>query len=392
MSGPLNILMLLNEDVRSPGGGLGVHVREVSRRLAKNHNVLVIGVDSWTQEGSKFYWDGEFKQTDSFEYVPGKLRLLNVYNTNSFRFNAGVVNDMIRDHVFTENIIQHTKGEKFDIVHLHDCTLYKPGKYAQVLHGSKMVSTAHLSTIAIGPDRLHEQIARHYAEQELIMWSESEAVITVSKYYHEVVNALTFIDSHMIYNGVDCEPIERVVPEKKKRKTVGVLGRPTLQKGIDLMLKVAALCPDWDFEIVSFIPAFYESPNDEVVKLLKECALPNVRWHRYMNGDEKWAVLKGCDLAVMPSRHEPFGIAALEWMAAGVPLIVSNIDGLKEFCTPENSTPIAPSVEEIAWHIKTFKRDDLKVARAKETAREFTWERAVDKLESVYRGVMNGDN
>ena len=41
--------------------------------------------------------------------------------------------------------------------------------------------------------------------------------------------------------------------------------------------------------------------------------------------------MKIADIAIMPSLHEPFGITALEWMGLGVPLIVSDTGGLKEF-------------------------------------------------------------
>lgn len=399
VSGPLKIVHFLNEDVCSPGGGLGVHVREITQRLSKNHDVIVVGVDSWTQEGKRLYWDDNgYEETRSWEYQPGMLRLLNVYNFNQYNFNKGVVNDMIRDFVFSMNVATFLKDFKADIVHMHDCTLYKPAKFYAQMCGAKVVSTAHLSTIAIGPDRLNELIARHYAEQELILWNESSEVIAVSEYYAKVVDELSFRQPEMIYNGVTVKPIQDAKPNYEKspkngsRMKVGVLGRPVLQKGIDLVLDAAKLCPSVDFEIVSYIPAFYESPHDPVVNQLKECDLPNVKWHRYLNGDDKWEILKTCDLAVMPSRHEPFGIVALEWMAAGIPLMVSDIDGLKEFCTKDNSIPITPSVEDIAWNISNYTRDDLRTARAKETASIFTWERAVTKLESVYRSVVSGNN
>jgi glycogen synthase len=50
----------------------------------------------------------------------------------------------------------------------------------------------------------------------------------------------------------------------------------------------------------------------------------------YMNDIEKTKMYKISDITVIPSLYEPFGIVALEAMAAGCPLVVSDVGGLKE--------------------------------------------------------------
>jgi glycosyltransferase involved in cell wall biosynthesis len=83
--------------------------------------------------------------------------------------------------------------------------------------------------------------------------------------------------------------------------------------------------------------------------------------------------LKSADVLVVPSVYEPFGIVALEGMAAGVPVVVSNVDGLSEvikhdyngvYVYPHDSSSIAWGISRVLsdanyaqWLVKNAKSD-----------------------------------
>jgi glycosyltransferase involved in cell wall biosynthesis len=71
--------------------------------------------------------------------------------------------------------------------------------------------------------------------------------------------------------------------------------------------------------------------SDRFSLILRE--VPADRWliEAWMSRQQFLSTLAGADLVVMPSRHEPFGLIALEALALGVPVIANRVGGLAEF-------------------------------------------------------------
>lgn len=104
---------------------------------------------------------------------------------------------------------------------------------------------------------------------------------------------------------------------------LGAYGRFHPQKGFDLLLKAVAKLPKGRFHL-----------------LLAGDGIQNREIRTQAEGMEQVtlcgpitdvpAFLSHCDLVVIPSRFEPFGLVCLEAKAAGKPVLVSDIDGLPE--------------------------------------------------------------
>jgi UDP-glucose:(heptosyl)LPS alpha-1,3-glucosyltransferase len=100
------------------------------------------------------------------------------------------------------------------------------------------------------------------------------------------------------------------------------------------------------------------------------------------------------DAFVLPTLYEPFGIAIIEAMAAGVPVITSKacgaIEGMQHrqhVLHLENPT----SVDELAEAIRLLRRDDTlrkkMIASGLEKARELSWDRIAQRVIAVYNDV-----
>ncbi|SLN10152.1 Mannosylfructose-phosphate synthase [Roseivivax jejudonensis] len=106
-------------------------------------------------------------------------------------------------------------------------------------------------------------------------------------------------------------------------RTIGAIGRFDQQKGFDLLIRAfrAVSDPDLRLQLIG------DGPERAALETLAagdpRISLPGFAADPAM-------AMSGCDLVAMPSRWEPYGLIALEAMAARRPLLVANVDGLKD--------------------------------------------------------------
>jgi len=104
-------------------------------------------------------------------------------------------------------------------------------------------------------------------------------------------------------------------------------GRLSPEKGIDTALDafvaVADALPDWDLVVAG------DGPSRAELEARVPTALgERVRWLGYVPGREAvGAVYRSCDVLVLPSGYEPWGVVVLEAAAAGMALVVSDVVG-----------------------------------------------------------------
>ena len=96
----------------------------------------------------------------------------------------------------------------------------------------------------------------------------------------------------------------------------------------------------------------------------------------------------------LPSQYEAFGLALLEALAQGTPVIASRVGGIPEFVedgragllvTPESSSEIAAALGRL-WNDPAERRSLGEFGRDQVVPR-FDWDRVTDRLEAIYREV-----
>lgn len=108
-------------------------------------------------------------------------------------------------------------------------------------------------------------------------------------------------------------------------------------------------------------------------------------------------VMGAADVFLLPSAEESFGLAALEAMACGVPVVTSDAGGLPELVADGRGGFVLPvgDTEAMAARIVGLLADPAELGRQKVLARQraadFATGRVVDRYETLYRRLLGGD-
>jgi glycosyltransferase involved in cell wall biosynthesis len=126
-----------------------------------------------------------------------------------------------------------------------------------------------------------------------------------------------------VYNGITLgSPQAKPAAWNTDRLKILFIGRFDRQKGIDTLFKAATLTPE---------KLSIRCAGDAVVSRGKLPPVPdNVSLLGWLDPEQLQAQLLATDIVVMPSRWEGLGIAAIEAMRAGKPIVASAVGGLRE--------------------------------------------------------------
>jgi phosphatidyl-myo-inositol alpha-mannosyltransferase len=224
-----------------------------------------------------------------------------------------------------------------DVVHVHEPLVPLVGPAASTTRATPVVLTFHAYAEAGSLARLYRTV-RPFGRRIVKDAAAVTAVSAVAADFHARALGIDVDTIRVVPNGVDVTRFTRPVPggEPRPRQrtlpTVLFIGRFEHRKGVDVAVRafglLAAERSDVQLHLVGDGPL-----AGEVARLV--AALPDavrrriVRSGRVSNADLP-AVLFDADVLIVPSRGgESFGIVLLEAMAAGTPLVASDLAGYR---------------------------------------------------------------
>lgn len=274
---------------------------------------------------------------------------------------------------------------KPDIIHAH---FIEMGHMASDLSEDEklpLVITEHSSLMIppIIPDTLKKIAKKSYQGAACVIAVSSS--LKKSIYHH---------------TGVNAEVIPNIVAEEfhyGKHEHAGIkfvsVATLTCGKRIDILLRVferlSVICGDVALEIVG------DGEQRESLKaLVKELRISDkVQFHGTLLRQDIDALYKSCDCFVLPSAYETFGVAYIEAMAAGLPVIATRCGGPEDFVTKENG--ILVDIDDVEglknamlnMYLSRKKYDGSAIAA--NTAARFSASAVAKRILTIYNKVLD---
>jgi alpha-1,6-mannosyltransferase len=109
-----------------------------------------------------------------------------------------------------------------------------------------------------------------------------------------------------------------------------------------------------------------------------------------MDRDTLAQACASCDVFVHPNPREPFGIGPLEAMASGVPVVLPDEGGVREYANRLNAWATPPVAEAFAAAVRDARgRDRARIRAALATAHWFRWSRATATYFAAYDDIVS---
>jgi L-malate glycosyltransferase len=196
----------------------------------------------------------------------------------------------------------------------------------------------------------------------------------------------------VILNGVDLKRMSSILPHSETSDIIFV-GRLIREKNVDLLVRAMGILSHEDKKYQLLIIG--EGPEREtIVRLIHELSLKShVRIIGFRDDhDEIIARMKSAKICVLPSTREGFGIAALEALACGIPVITVDhpANAIRDLITEENGRLCKLSAEDLA---DTISEIMVRYKEMKNTcivsAETFDWDCIAAELETYYQSVID---
>jgi glycosyltransferase involved in cell wall biosynthesis len=216
------------------------------------------------------------------------------------------------------------------VFHFHG--LFRPAHTtaAHVLRasGGRWVVQPHSALAPVGLERFRHRKATWLAGPERVTLRQSAAIVCLTDVEaadaerHAGPAARTVVANPLPVEVLDGPRWEPTVGHARPR-VVTLCRYDVRQKGLDRIVQVAHRLPDMDFVVHG--TADHNEPRR--LAELRSRAPENFTLAGPVFGDDKQAVLTGCDLYLQPSRWEGLSVSVNEALAAGVPVACSQYVG-----------------------------------------------------------------
>jgi glycogen(starch) synthase len=390
----LTVVMLTWEFPPRIIGGISPHVYYLSKNLAKNGVKVYVLTCDFPGAPTHEEIDGvEVLRIDSYKNpAPDFATWVYLMNVNMQKETAALVNSL---------------GGKVDIFHAHDWLVANAGIGLKHVFRRPLIATMHSTEIG-RRNGIHTDYERMIHETEAWLTYEAWRVICCSNYMVSHVQWAFGLPKDkliMIPNGVDTDVYEKLNVDElsqfrnkfalPEENIVLFVGRLVYEKGAHVF--VNAVPKVLEKVDAKFIVVGDGYMKEQLSSMVKSMGLSHKVLFTGFLDDETLRKLQKCaDVCVVPSLFEPFGIVALEAMAAQSPVVVSDTGGLSEI-VEHDVTGVKVYInnpDSLAWGITRILLDkeyakNVRANAYKKVREVYNWNNIARQTKALYEAVLN---
>jgi 1,4-alpha-glucan branching enzyme len=393
MNQDLSVMMLTWEFPPRIIGGISPHVYYLSKSLARNGAKVYVVTCDFPGAPQHEVVDGvQVLRIDSYKNPsPDFATWVYLMNVNMQKEAAALANSL---------------GGKIDVFHAHDWLVATAGIGLKHVFRKPLFATMHSTEIG-RRNGIHFDYERMIHETEAWLTYEAWKVICCSDYMVSHVRWAFGLPEDklvMVPNGVNTEVYaghgedlrefrsKFALPEEK---IVLFVGRLVYEKGVHVL--VNAVPKVLEKANAKFIIVGNGYMKEQLSGLVKSRGLAHKVLFTGFVDDETLRKLQRCaDVSVVPSLFEPFGIVALEAMAARSPVVVSDTGGLSEIVEHDVSgvKVYVNDPDSLAWGINRVLADNgfanwLRTNAFKKVQEKYNWDKIGQQTSNIFRTVLS---
>ena len=277
--------------------------------------------------------------------------------------------------------IRALNDEAFDVLHVHEPLVPGPAMTSLLVKMAPVVATFH----SAGESAAYRTFSRQ------LKWIESRIDIRVGVSKDAVELAQRYIggEYEVLFNGIELGMFESV-PQKPREKVIFFLGRHEPRKGLGVLIDAMKLLPQ---DVTLWIGS--DGPETEALQQ-RTHGDARIQWLGRISEEDKLDRLARASVFCAPSlRGESFGIVLIEAMAAGVPVVSTNIDGYRNVATdgtnailvePGNAQSLASSLARVLTDSRCAEQ---LAAQGLVRARQFSMDALADHYLDLYQRALH---
>ena len=301
---------------------------------------------------------------------------------------------------------QRSEEIRYDMIHSH---YWLSGRVGMAL--SREWNVPHATTFhTLAKTKLRARVGEREPQLrqdiEALVMSDSDGIVVSTEEEKRDVISLYDAPPHkveVIPAGVNLDMFSPVEQDYARRE-LGIeeeniilyVGRIEPLKGIDILIRAVPLLEcanDLRVMVVGGNPSG-DTEMERLKTIAEELGIgDSVTFTGPVPQDRLPTYYSAADIYVLPSHAESFGLAALEAMACGTPVVVSRVGGLKTFVENGKTGYLAPwrCPEAFAQRLDMLLANpDLRNAMgnaAREKALSMSWSHVADRMLGYYGGL-----